>query len=358
MDASDHGSDASLVWREVEGVKAFSPGVLDGGVRRWYTDTQGDTMKIVVTDWKTISGGDLPEAPIRALGDVTFYPLTSPDQITERVRDAEVILCNKTPITAEVMDAAPRLRYVGLFATGYNNIDIGAAKARGITVCNAGGYSTEAVAQHTFALILELANRVSDYHALVQRGEWIESETFSKFVYPMTELVGKTLGIVGLGSIGQAVAHLAQAFGMNVLAFTRTPKHVDGVESVSFEELLQRSDIVSIHCPLNDQTRHLLDAAAFDKCRDGAWLINTARGPIVDETALCEALLSGKIGAAAVDVLEQEPMRRDCPLYGAPRCIITPHVAWAPQITRARLLELVCDNLRAFLSGNPQHVIV
>ncbi len=315
-------------------------------------------MNIVVTDWKTVSNNDLDESRLRTLGDVTCYPLTTPDEIVERVAHAEVILCNKTPITAEVMDAAPRLRYVGLFATGYNNIDIDAAKARGITVCNAGGYSTEAVAQHTFALILELANRVSDYHAFVQRGEWIDSETFSKFVYPMTELVGKTIGIIGLGSIGQAVARIAQAFGMHVLGFTRTPKTVEGVENVSFTELLSRSDVVSVHCPLNEQTYRLFDAAAFAHMKDGAWLINTARGPIVDEVALRTALESGKIGGAALDVLEVEPMQANCSLIGAPHCIITPHVAWAPQVTRARLLTLVCDNLCAFLDGKPQHVIV
>ncbi len=315
-------------------------------------------MNIVVTDWKTVSNNDLDESRLRALGDVTVYPLTAPDEVCERVREAEVILCNKTPITAEVIAAAPQLRYVGLFATGYNNIDLAAARARGITVCNAGGYSTEAVAQHTFALLLALANRVSEYEAFVQRGEWIESETFSKFVYPMTELAGKTLGLIGFGSIGKAVARIARAFGLRVVCHTRTPQAEDGVEFVCFDELLRRSDIVSVHCPLTEQTYRLFDAAAFAQMKDGAWLINTARGPIVDEVALRAVLANGKLGGAALDVLEVEPMRADCPLIGAPNCIITPHVAWAPQVTRARLLELVCENLQAYLAGTPQNVVL
>ena len=314
-------------------------------------------MNIVVTDWRTVSGGDLDERLIEALGDVTWYPLTAPSELCERVRDAEVILCNKTPITAEVMDAAPRLRYIGLFATGYNNIDIEAAKARGITVCNAGGYSTDAVAQHTFALLLDLTNRIGDYRAMVERGEWIESPTFSKFEYPMTELVGKTMGLVGFGSIGRAVARLAQAFGMRVICYTRTPKQADGVEFVPFEQLLTCADIVSIHCPLNEQTHRLFDAAAFARMKTGALLLNTARGPIVDEVALRAALESGQVGAAALDVLDVEPMQADCPLIGAPNCIITPHVAWAPQVTRARLLRLVCENLQLYLAGTPQNVV-
>ena len=314
-------------------------------------------MKIVVTDWQTVSCGDIDKAAIEALGDVTFYPLTAPDEVCDRVRDAEVILCNKTPITAAVMDAAPNLRYVGLFATGYNNIDIEQARDRGITVCNAGGYSTDAVAQHTFALMLECANRVSDYQAFVQNGEWIESETFSKFIFPMTELSGKTIGLIGFGSIGSAVAQLARAFHMRVLCHTRTPKTAEGVEFVGFEELLSRSDIVSVHCPLTEQTHHLLDAPAFARMKEGAWLINTARGPIVDEVALRHALDAGKIGFAALDVLDVEPMQADCPLIGAPRCIITPHVAWAPQVTRARLNDLVCENLKMYLAGTPQNVV-
>ncbi|MBQ9861646.1 MAG: D-2-hydroxyacid dehydrogenase [Clostridia bacterium] len=314
-------------------------------------------MKIVVPDWKTVSIGDLDEALLTRLGEVTFYPLTAQEELATRIADAEAVLCNKAKMTAEVMAAAPKLKYIGLFATGYNNIDLEAAKARGITVCNAGGYSTEAVAQHTFALILELANRVADYQALVQAGGWVHSDVFSPFRYPMTELVGKTIGVIGYGNIAKAVIRIAKAFGMTVLCYTRTPREAEGVRFVSFEELLAQSDIVSVHCPLNEQTRHLFDSRAFAHMKDGAWFINTARGPIVDETALRTALESDKLGGAAVDVLQREPMRADCPLLGVKNCFITPHVAWAPQVTRARLLDLVCENLQAYLDGTPQNVV-
>ncbi|MBO5928771.1 MAG: D-2-hydroxyacid dehydrogenase [Clostridia bacterium] len=314
-------------------------------------------MNIVVTDWKTVSKGDLDESLLTELGNVTFYPLTAPKDIVSRIADAEVLLCNKTPITAEVMAAAPRLKYIGLFATGYNNIDINAAAKRGITVCNAGGYSTHAVAQHTFALLLALSSRVVEYHTMVQKGDWISSDVFSPFGHDMLELHGKTIGLVGYGSIGQAVAAIALALGMKVLCHTRTPKTAAGVRFVSFEELLSQSDVVSVHCPLTAQTEKLFNAEAFRRCKQGALFINTARGPIVDESALCEALVSGKLGGAAVDVLETEPMAADCPLRLAPRCIITPHVAWAPLETRTRLLRLVRENLQAYTEGHPQNVI-
>ena len=314
-------------------------------------------MKIVVPDWKTVSTGDLDEGLLSRFGEVVFYPLTSQEQLIERIADADAVLCNKSKITAEVMAGAPNLRYIGLFATGYNNIDMVAAKVRGITVCNAGSYSTDAVAQHTFALLLELASHVSDYHALVQRGDWICSDVFSPFRYPMTELAGKTIGIIGYGSIAKAVIRIAQAFGMTVLCHTRTPCQAEGVRFLSFEKLLEQSDIVSVHCPLTEQTRKMFNRDAFSRMKEGAWFINTARGAIADEPALREALDSGKLGGAAVDVLKVEPMVESCLLLGAPNCIITPHVAWAPQVTRTRLLNLVCDNLQAYLNGTPQNVV-
>ncbi len=315
-------------------------------------------MKIVVPDWKTVSIGDLDETLLTRFGEVMFYPLTAQEELAARIADAEAVLCNKALMTAEVMAAAPKLKYIGLFATGYNNIDLDAARARGITVCNAGSYSTDAVAQHTFALILELANRVADYNGMVQAGGWVHSDVFSPFRYPMTELVGKTIGVIGYGNIAKAVIRIAKAFGMTVLCHTRTKREAEGVRFVEFEELLRQSDIVSVHCPLNEQTRHLFDSRAFESMKDGAWLINTARGPIVDEAALRAALESDKLGGAAVDVLQREPMRADCPLLGVKNCFITPHVAWAPQVTRARLLDLVCENLQAYLDGAPQNVIV
>lgn len=315
-------------------------------------------MKIVIPDWKTVSIGDLDEQLLSPFGEIVFYPLTDQEQLVERIADADAVLCNKSRMTAEVIAAAPKLRYIGLFATGYNNIDLEAAKARGITVCNAGSYSTDAVAQHTFALILELASRVADYNAKVQKGEWLQSDVFSPFWYPTEELAGKTIGIIGYGSIAKAVIRIAQAFGMTVLCYTRTPREAQGVRFVSFEELLAQSDIVSVHCPLNQQTRRMFNADAFSRMKDSAWFINTARGAIAEEAALRDALVSGKLRAAAVDVLRREPMTEDCPLYGVENCIITPHVAWAPRATRTRLLELVCENLRAYLNGTPQNVIV
>lgn len=314
-------------------------------------------MNIVITDWKTVTNGDLSLEPIEALGNVTAYPLTAPDEIADRIKDADVVLCNKTPLTAEVLACAPRLQYIGLFATGYNNIDLAYTSTHGITVCNAGGYSTDAVAQHVFAMLLSYMSRIDDYRRFTAEGHWIGSDVFSPFCYPMTELAGLTMGLVGFGNIGQAVAKIALAFGMKVLVFTRTKRFYPDVEFVTFEELLARADIISAHCPLNPQSERLFDASAFAQCKDGAVFINTSRGGVVDEAALAAALKSGKLRFAAVDVLQTEPMRADCKLLGAPNLLITPHVAWAPLQTRVRLLSLVCDNLRAFLSGTPQNVV-
>ncbi len=314
-------------------------------------------MNIVITDWKTVTHGDLSLDVFKSFGNVTAYDLTHPEEIAERIKDADIVLCNKTPLTADVLQAATHLRYIGLFATGYNNIDLDYTGTHGITVCNAGGYSTDAVAQHVFALLLTHMSRVDDYRRFCDEGSWIGSDVFSPFCFPMAELKGQTLGIVGFGNIGRAVAKIALAFGMEVLCFTRTKREYDGVTFVSFDELLRRSDIISAHCPLNEQSAKLFDVTAFERVKKGAFFINTSRGGVVDEAALKEALESGKLSGAALDVLETEPMTADCPLYGVKNCIITPHVAWAPLQTRTRLLSLVCDNIRAFLGGTPQNVV-
>jgi len=314
-------------------------------------------MKIVITDWKTVTNGDLSLDPIRAFGEVTAYELTAPHEIAERIADADMVLCNKTPMTAEVLAKAPHLRYIGLFATGYNNIDLAYTNAHGITVCNAGGYSTDAVAQHVFALLLHRMSQTAAYDRFTADGRWIGSDVFSPFCFPMQELSGMTMGIVGYGNIGRTVARIAVAFGMKVLVYTRTPKTDDSVTFVSFEELLKNSDVITAHCPLNEASRHLFDAAAFAAMKPGAYFINTSRGGVVDETALCRALSDGRLSGAALDVLDTEPMQADCPLIGAPNLVITPHVAWAPLQTRERLLSLVCENMRAFLSGTPQNVV-
>ncbi len=314
-------------------------------------------MKIVITDWKTVTDGDLTTAPIEQFGDVTVYPLTAPEQIAERIKDADIVLCNKTPMTQAVLEHAENLKYIGLFATGYNNIDLAYTNARGITVCNAGGYSTDAVAQHVFAMILSFMSRVEDYRRFCADGKWIGSDVFSPFCFPMQELAGKTLGIVGFGNIGKAVAKIALAFNMKVLCYTRTPRQAEGVEFVELDELLARADIVSPHCPLNPDSAKLFNKTVFAQMKQGTLFVNTSRGGVVDEEALRDALVSGHLGGAALDVLDAEPMREDCPLYGIENCLITPHVAWAPLETRARLLSLVCDNIAAFLNGNPQNVV-
>ncbi len=314
-------------------------------------------MKIVITDWKTVTDGDLSLDPIRTFGEVTAYPLTAPEQIVGRIADADMVLCNKTPLTASVLEHAPHLRYIGLFATGYNNIDLDYTNAHGITVCNAGGYSTDAVAQHVFALLLHRMSQVAAYDRFTADGHWIGSDVFSPFCYPMRELSGMTMGIVGYGNIGRAVADIALAFGMRVLVYTRTPKEDARVQFVGFDTLLQQSDVVTAHCPLNAASAHLFNADAFAQMKPGAFFINTSRGGVVEETALREALDSGRLGGAAIDVLDTEPMRADCPLVGTKNLIITPHVAWAPLQTRERLLGLVCENIQAFLNGTPQNTV-
>lgn len=312
-------------------------------------------MKLVITDARTVTRGDISLAPLDEFAQVAAYEELAKDDYAAALADADMLLCNKTLVDRYLMDCAPKLRYIGLFATGYNNIDIAEASRRGITVCNAGSYSTMAVAQHVFALILEHASRAAEYDAFVRDGGWKNSATFSPFVFPTHELYGRTLGIVGYGSIGRKVAEIGRAFGMNVIAHSRS--HKGDVENVSLDELMRRSDYISFHCPLNDQTRGMVGKRELGLCRPTAFLINTARGGIVQEKALADALKAGVISGAAIDVLSEEPMAQDCPLFGIENCIITPHVAWAPMETRARLLEIVCENIRAFMSGKPVNVV-
>lgn len=314
-------------------------------------------MKIIIPDADTVVSEGVSLDCLRTLGDVTVYDLTSPEELPARIADAEIVLCNKAAMTAEVMAAAPKLRYIGLFATGYNNVDLAYAAAHGITVCNVPGYSTDAVAQHAFALILALTNRVGEYNATVARGDWIKSRTFSYFPLPLSELNGKTIGIVGYGAIGRKVAQIAHAFGMHVLVYTRRPCGDAAVEQVALDDLLMRADIVSLHCPLNEQSAGMMNAAAFARMKPGAIFINTARGPLVDEAALRDALDSGHLLGAGLDVLCEEPMDANCPLYGAPRCLITPHIAWAGVETRLRLLDVVAENVRAYLRGEPINTV-
>lgn len=312
-------------------------------------------MKIVLTDAKTVTQGDLSLKPLEEFGEVIVNELTAYDDIAETVRDADMIICNKTPLNADTLRYASHLRYIGLFATGYNNIDTAYCREHGITVCNAGSYSTDAVCQHTFALILECLNRTGSYNSFVHDGGWKNSSTFSPFVYPLNEISGKTLGIIGYGSIGKAVERVALAFNMKALKVRR---HDESDPSfVDLDTLLSESDIITIHCPLNDSSYRMINADSIAKMKDGAIFINTARGGVMDEQAVAQALKSGKLAYAGIDVLETEPMDRNCPLCGIDNCIITPHIAWAPMETRIRLMGIVCGNIRAFLSGAPVNVV-
>ena len=310
-------------------------------------------MRIVVADAATVVGNGIDLEFLKEFGEVTVYDLTPEDQLIPRLQDADAVIVNKTRITAEVMAACPKLKYIGLFATGFNNIDVAYAAAHGITVCNVPGYSTEAVAQHTFALLLGITDRVHEYNETVAQGDWVRSRTFSYFPIPLAELCGKTMGIVGYGAIGRRVGDMARAFGMKVLVHGRRPIPDTDVEQVPFEELLRRSDVVSMHCPLNEDSVGMMNAAAFAAMKEGAIFINTSRGGLVDEQALRAALDSGHLLGAGVDVLQVEPMTEECPLLGAPRLLITPHIAWAGVETRRRLMGVVAENIRRYLAGNP-----
>ena len=282
-----------------------------------------------------------------------IIPLTSPKEAAANIGDAEIVLCNKVLITKEVMDSCPDLRYIGLFATGFNNVDIEYAAKKGITVCNAGQYSTNAVAQQTFAYILDRFNRIRDYDTAVKNGEWERFPSFSYFPIPTAELAGRNLSIVGYGSIGQKVAEIGSAFGMNVIVSTRTQPQNCPYEVAAIAEAAKKADVLTFHCPLNEQTKGIVNAELLSLMKPTAVLINTARGGIVNESDLADALNSGKIAAAYLDVLGKEPMSPDTPLKNAKNCVITPHTAWAPLETRERLVKIVCSCIKAWQNGQP-----
>ena len=314
-------------------------------------------MKIVLTDAQTVTDALVTADCLDEFGEVIRHGLLRYDEVAEAIADADMVVVNKTVMDAHSLRLAKKLRYIGLFATGYNNIDIEYCRDHGITVCNAGSYSTDAVAQHTFALILEHYSSTALYDKYVQDGRWKRSPTFSPFVYPLNELAGKTIGIVGLGAIGQAVARIALAFNMDVVAYNRRKRDVPGVRQVSLGELLAMSDIVTVHCPLNEDSKGMFNKETFAKMKKGALFVNTARGGVMVEDDLREALADGHLGGACIDVLSVEPMEEDCVLMGVPNCIITPHIAWAPLETRQRLMRIVADNIRAFLNGEPKNVV-
>ena len=316
-------------------------------------------MKLLLTDCATLrSNGDLPLDSLKRFGDIFEYENITRAGLLKEAADADIILCNKTVIDKEVFDAAENLKYIGLFATGYNNIDIDYAKQKGVTVCNAGSYSTDAVTQQVIGYILMHYTAIPEYNEFVKNGGWKKSAVFSPLVFFSDEVAGKTLGIVGYGSIGKSVEKAAKGLGMNVIVYTRTVRENRETRFTDLDTLLKESDIVTLHCPLNAQSADMMNAEAFARMKDGAFFINTSRGGTVDENALYDALSSGKLSGAAVDVLKKEPMSKDCPLDKAPNLTITPHTAWAPLTTRKRLLGIVESNIEAFLKGVPQNKIV
>lgn len=317
-------------------------------------------MKIVILDGRALNPGDLSYDCIRQFGEVTLYERTNSETETiARIGDSEIVILNKVPITEAVLSACPNIKLICVQATGYNVVDCDAARRRNIPVCNVPSYGTAAVAQFTFALMLELCHRIGYHDHLVHLGKWCESEMFCFWDTRQMELAGKTLGIVGFGRIGQAVAKLANAFGMHVLACSRTeyPECRELAEYVDLDTLLTQSDIVSLHCPLFPETKKIINTDSIAKMKDGAILINTARGGLLDESAVANALAAGKLSGAAVDVVSEEPMNADNPLLTAPNCIITPHMAWAPTESRQRLLDCVVENIRCFLLGKAQNVV-
>lgn len=316
-------------------------------------------MKTVILDGYTVSRDDLNWDVFAELGGFAFYPRTEADDVITRIGDADLVLTSKCRIDKNVMDACPALKYVGVFATGYNNIDVAYARERGIAVANVPDYSAAAVAQMTFALLLEIENAVGAHDASVRNGEWQNSDDFCYTVAPQTELDGKTFGIVGYGSIGRRVCRIAEALGMNVLVHTPHPPRADAENAqkagaagfVPLDDLLANADVVSLHCPLTPLTDKLIDGKTIAQMKDGAILLNTARGGLVEETSLAAALKSGKLKAAGLDVLSAEPPGKDHPLIGLPNCIITPHIGWITQEARRRCIEITYRNAAAFLNG-------
>lgn len=315
-------------------------------------------MKIVILDAYAANPGDLSWDEFAALGELTVYDRTAPEDVAARIGDAEVVFINKVRLTDDIFAACPNLKLVSILATGYNIVDLAAAKRRGITVCNVPGYSTRAVVQMTFALLLEICQQVGLHSGAVHTGRWQSCPDFCFWDRPLIELDGKTMGIVGYGAIGSAVGTVAQALGMKLLVTARHEKPVpEGARFVSLPELLAQSDVVSLHCPQTAENARMIDAGALAQMKDGAILLNTARGGLLDEQAVADALRSGKLLAAGMDVVSAEPIRADNPLLTAPNCFLTPHIAWAPLETRRRLQTISAENLRAFLAGKPQNVV-
>ena len=316
-------------------------------------------MNIVVLDGYTLNPGDLTWSALEALGTCRVFERTPPGETVARAADAEIVLTNKTVLDRDTLARLPRLRYIGVLATGYNVVDLSATRERGIAVTNVPGYSTASVVQLTFALLLELTHHAGAHADGVRAGRWSRSADFCYWESPLVELAGLTLGLVGFGNVGRGVARAASAFGVRVLVHTRTTPTggVDGVAFADLEIVFRESDVVSLHCPLTDATRHLFNRERLAWMKPTAFLINTGRGPLVDEAALADALNAGQLAGAGLDVLSTEPPAADNPLLAAKNCLITPHIGWATRAARERLMRVAVENVRAFLAGQPQNVV-
>lgn len=317
-------------------------------------------MKIVVLDGYTLNPGDLSWKEMEALGELIVYDRTNPLQIVERAKEADIVLTNKVPLSAQTINQLASLKYIGVLATGYNIIDVTAARARNIPVCNVPGYSTASVAQLTFALLLELTHHVQRHSDAVMKGKWSASPDFCFWDYPLMELDGKTIGIIGFGTIGQKVADIASAFGMHIIANSRTEtnqQHRKNFKWAGVQELLQQADVISIHCPLTPETKGLINKESLQLMKPSAFLLNTSRGPIVIDEDLADALNNDIIAGAGIDVLSTEPPSLSNPLLKAKNCMITPHIAWATKEARTRMMNITLANLSAFFNGKPVHVV-
>ena len=317
-------------------------------------------MKIVVLDGRVENPGDLSWEGFAALGELTVYDDPAEEEETiRRIGDAELIITNKTPISRAVLDACPSIHYIGILATGYNVIDVAAAKEKGIPVCNVPSYGTMSVSQFSIALLLEICHHIGYHSDTVFAGKWQNHRGWCYWDYPLIELDGKTMGIIGFGRIGQAEGRVAKALGMKVIAYNPSESE-SGREIgdyVSLEELYARADVITLHCNLTKDNERMINRESIAKMKDGAILINNARGQLIDEQALCDALNSGKLAAAAVDVVSSEPIRADNPLLSAKNCIITPHMSWGARESRQRIMDTAVENLRGFLAGTPQNVV-
>lgn len=317
-------------------------------------------MKIVILDGYTENPGDLSWEGFEEFGSLTVYDRTPASEIVERIGDAEVVYTNKTPITKETIASCPNLKFIGVLATGYNVVDVGAAREAGIPVSNIPTYGTDAVAQYTIALLLELCHHIGEHSQCVKRGDWTNNQDWCFWNHPLIELAGKTMGIIGFGRIGQRTAKIAQALGMKVLAFDEYQNRALEAETcryASLDEVLADSDVIALHCPLFPSTEGIINKENIAKMKDGVMIINDSRGPLIVEEDLRDALNCGKVAGAAVDVVSTEPIKMDNPLLSAKNCLITPHIAWAPKESRQRLMDIAVDNLRAYQAGTPQNVV-